>query len=708
MSLKRGILKELKKGPKNVKQLKGKISADGKKMAKLLKVLVKENVISHSKGMYSLVTSSPELVDGTLVKLGRSFGFVSPLDASEDIFVPGHSLCGAMPGDVVKVAILAHPRVAGSREGEVVSITNPNDLVVGTVIFEDGRLAILPDNAHNTPLFIKRNAEAGVKEGDKAAGQILQRGARHRDIRVGVTRRFGSSDAAAQCAKAILYMSGIHKSFPDKVKAEAKTVSEEKITKEIIKTRKDLRKELIFTIDSDSTKDIDDAIGVKKTKGGYELSVHIADVSHYVRPKSYLDEEALARGTSVYYADSVVPMLPKSLSNGVCSLNPQEDRLAFSCIMELDNEGNLLDYKFVKTIICSRVKGVYEEINAIFGGSKDESLQKKYIDVIKSLPVMHELYEKLAILRKERGNMEIETDEPKLVLDENGVCVGVKKRTRGDSEKMIEEFMLMANNAAAHMARRCNVPFVYRVHEKPSYEKVETLKSILTALGVPFKFKEEIPNQKELSELLSRTRGTNIEIPVHNAVLRSMQKAMYEPTPKGHFGLGLSDYAHFTSPIRRYPDLAIHRILGDMVSGLSSDMVTKKYKNFAEVASVQSSQREVAAVQAERSCDDVYKAEYMRPFVGDNFKGVITSVVPFGVYVSLENTVEGLIHSSNLSEYRLELTEGICLTDPVSKASWKMGDEIMVTLAGVDVAQGNIDFAPYNENIVNAEKKTSK
>ncbi|MDL2214314.1 ribonuclease R [Clostridia bacterium OttesenSCG-928-O13] len=694
MSLKSELLKELASQPQTEKQLRKKYGAEGKKLLKVLKLLEREKEIKKEKGVYSLVTTSAGLVEGKLVKLGRSFGFVEPLDGSGDIFVPGHSLKGAMPQDEVTVSLMAYPRVHGSREGEVISITKPHDVVAGTVIKdENGNLALLPDNAPNTPLAIKRSADGGVKEGEKAAGQILERGLRHDEIRVGIIQRFGSASSARQCAKSILFLHGISKSFSDTAKNEAKQAAAEKLSKEVLKSRVDLREEIIFTIDSDTTKDMDDAISAQKTENGFTLSVHIADVSHYVAAKTVLDEEALGRGTSVYYADTVIPMLPKVLSNDVCSLNPGVDRLAFSCKMELDRDGRMLDYQFQKTVIRSCVKGVYSEINQLLDRSADEELQAKYAPVKESLAVLHEIYTKLATLRDARGCMEIESDEAALTIDAAGKCVGVEKRSRGVAERMIEEFMLLANTAAAHLARRRQLPFVYRVHERPSAEKVSKLSSILTALGVDYHFKEDIPTQTELSALLDKTRGTNLEIPVHNAILRTMSKAKYDALPQGHYGLALSDYAHFTSPIRRYPDLAIHRILSDVVAGASDDTLQKRYRHFATSASAISSEREVAAVQVERDCDDCYKAEYMKQFVGKAFDGIITSVMSFGVYVGLPNTVEGLVHTTLLSEHRLELKEGVSLYDAVSGREYRIGDAVRVKVVGVDVSQGNIDFA---------------
>lgn len=703
MSIEKDILRALKGSAKSEKQLKTATGVGGKKLGKALKVLKGQQRIVVRGGKYTLSVQeavrtrkpkprSTEGIASKIVKLGRNFGFAQPLDGSGDIFIPGHALLGAMPGDEVAVHLYAHPRVEGTREGEVVAVTAPNNRLVGTVENREGRLYLLPDNAPEVPIAIKRKGEGGAAHGDKVAGTLVERGNGHALHRAEVVLRFGSADSAQECAKAILYAAGIEKAFPEEAKAQAKRLALTEITPEAEAQREDLRDQIIFTIDSDSTKDIDDAISARRVGKGYELGVHIADVSYFVQPHTPLDKDAFHRGTSVYYADSVIPMLPKQLSNGICSLNPGEDRLAFSCIMQLDANGKMTEYTFAKSVIRSRVKGVYAEINKLFAGSKAKALTAKYKEVSETLSIMREIYEKLTVLRQQRGCMEIESEEPYLLIDENGKCVGVEKRSRGDAERLIEECMLLANTAAATLARSMEIPFVYRVHEKPMEDKAAALKTMLTAAGVPYKFKADIPTQKELGKLLDDSRGTPLEKFVHNAVLRSMAKAKYEPMPKGHYGLALADYAHFTSPIRRYPDLAIHRILTDVVQDMPRAELKKKYKVFVQNASTRSSETELAAQKAERDIDSCYKAEYMRLFMGQEFDGVIGSVMQFGIYVELPNTVEGLIHISRLPEEHLDLVEGVSLTNPLTGIGYRIGDGIRVKLVGVDIARGNIDF----------------
>lgn len=705
MSLRFAILKELAVKPSTIKQLKKALRVDERKVQRTLKALMVENKVTGVKGVYRLRPQAAvnvkskmakqyqkQLVAATFVKLGKSFGFAVPKDGSKDIFIPGRGLFGAMPGDEVLVELFAHPRVPGSREGMIKKVEVMNNRLVGTVEKVGNRLALTPDSIPDLYLFIQKGATSGAQEGDKVAAEIVKRGYSQEDHVVNIVQVFGPADLAKDCAEAIVFGAGIEKEFPAAVLAQGKEIAKLTISKQELEKRIDLRNEIIFTIDAASTKDIDDAISAKKTENGYELGVHIADVSHYVQPKTALDEEALHRATSVYYANQVVPMLPRELSNGICSLNPREERLAFSCLMQLDFYGNLLSYSFQKSVICSVEKGVYSEINAVLEKETTPEIEKKYEPLLPSLVVMQELYEKRAILRAARGNMEIESEEAYLQIDENGKCIGIERRERGISERMIEEFMLLANQSAAMQARKLDIPFVYRVHEKPSPEKVEQLKLILRAAGISAQFANDEPTPAELGKVLDETRGTPLERFVHTGILRSMSKAKYEPEPKGHYGLALEDYAHFTSPIRRYPDLAIHRILASLVEGESVGEIRKKYESFAQKASVISSEKELVAQRVERDCDDCFKAEYMAQFVGERFTGIISSVVQFGVYIELANTVEGMVHVSKLASEHVDLVDGIALVDPLSGKSYKVGDIVEIEVENVNISRGLIDF----------------
>ena len=685
--------------PCTVKELKQKFGGErgaDRKVMEALDELVREAVVCQRQGVFFTVRSgrADKALLCKVVKLGKNFAFVMLEDGTSDIFIPGRFTKGAMPGDDVLVEKFEHPRVEGSDEGAILAIlTEKNDLV-GTVRRVEGRLRFVPDDCPAITMPLARDCEGGAKDGDKVAVEILNRGNRQEDHRVGVAMRFGSSDEAKRCAKALLYAKDIRTRFPDKVRDEAKKFEGAEVSEKDCEGRMDLRALPIFTIDSAETKDIDDAISLTRTSdGGFELGVHIADVSNYVKPGTELDNEAFSRATSVYYADQVVPMLPKALSNGICSLNENELRLAFLLPdASGTRRGNLTDYRFVKSISRSRVKGVYSEINALLAGTADAEIKAKYADVIDQLPAMKELYGHRARLRKERGCMDIESGEVKLILDENGRCIDVKKRTSGESESMIEEFMLLANQCAAHFARVKQIPFVYRVHEEPNAEKLERLHALLQACGINDHFAKDVPTPKELSAILEGVRGTPYEQIINTGMLRCMSKALYEEKPKGHYGLVLKDYAHFTSPIRRYPDLAIHRIMTDMLKGTEKETMILRYTDFAERASKQSSEREVIAMQIERKAEDCYKAEYARRHLGECYEGTISGVTQRGLFIELDNGVEGFVPASSLTPSGTSLTEGVRLTDPASGKTWSLGDKMMITIVRADVNLGKIDF----------------
>lgn len=698
MSMRDKIEHAIQNQPCTVKELKQKFGGErgaDRKVMEALDELVREAVVCQRQGVFFTVRSgrADKALLCKVVKLGKNFAFVMLEDGTSDIFIPGRFTKGAMPGDDVLVEKFEHPRVEGSDEGAILAIlTEKNDLV-GTVRRVEGRLRFVPDDCPAITMPLARDCEGGAKDGDKVAVEILNRGSRQEDHRVGVAMRFGSSDEAKRCAKALLYAKDIRTRFPDKVRDEAKKFEGAEVSEKDCEGRMDLRALPIFTIDSAETKDIDDAISLTRTSdGGFELGVHIADVSNYVKPGTELDNEAFSRATSVYYADQVVPMLPKALSNGICSLNENELRLAFSCLMRLDKEGNLTDYRFVKSIIRSRVKGVYSEINALLAGTADAEIKAKYADVIDQLPAMKELYGHRARLRRERGCMDIESGEVKLILDENGRCIDVKKRTSGESESMIEEFMLLANQCAAHFARVKQIPFVYRVHEEPNAEKLERLHALLQACGINDHFAKDVPTPKELSAILEGVRGTPYEQIINTGMLRCMSKALYEEKPKGHYGLVLKDYAHFTSPIRRYPDLAIHRIMTDLLKGTEKETMILRYTDFAERASKQSSEREVIAMQIERKAEDCYKAEYARRHLGECYDGTVSGVTQRGLFIELDNGVEGFVPASSLTPSGTSLTEGVRLTDPASGKTWSLGDKMMITIVRADVNLGKIDF----------------
>ncbi|MBQ1535429.1 MAG: ribonuclease R [Ruminococcus sp.] len=630
-----------------------------------------------------------------VVRINRTFGFVQDIETGVDYFVAGKYLMGAMPGDIVKVRVFKGK--GESLEGEVTAVEQENySRFMGEIVNEFGQLRIVPDTMCKSSMSFDNPQGLELHEGDKVIAEITHRGKRHSEHSCVITASYGSSMRASSCALCVVEINGLTPVFPPQVIMEARNVSDySRIDKEIPK-RLDLRDLPIFTIDGADTKDIDDAISVTRTKNGYELGVHIADVSHYVLPKSELDNEAFKRGTSVYYANRVIPMLPKELSNGICSLNPGEDRLAFSCIAQLDKQGHITSYKFAKTVIRSRVKGVYSEINEMLEGYNSRSNSVKYEQVADQLPVMLELADILKATRLERGCPELETAEGKLIIDENDRCVDVVPRTRGRSEEMIEDFMLVANECAARFGFDKKLPFVYRIHEEPSEEKTEGFKQALVQLNIQYKIGQHT-TPGDIAAILKQVKDTPLAPIVNSIALRSMSKAKYSTEPVGHFGLVLDDYAHFTSPIRRYPDLAIHRIMSDYLSGEKTEDIARKYSKFSYAAADQATKTEITAMEVERSCEDCYKAEYMLGHVNEEFDGIITGVTDFGVFVGLENTCEGLLHIDQMQEGLYKSDEMISLKNYSTGQTYTLGDKIRVKVMGSNVNSGKIDFTLADE-----------
>lgn len=647
-----------------------------------------EGVVAMRKGMKVALTERLGMHTGEITRLSRTFGFATTDDGKE-YFIPGKCMLGTMPHDRVLIADI--PSRSGEPEGEIIDILSfGSNEMTGLIEYTEGSLYLVPDIAPNTHIVIEKGS-VPYTEGDKVLAEITHRGRRHAEHKVRVVSVFGSSELASSCAESILVLHGVEKFFPEDVLKEAHKIEEGGVQEYSFNNREDLRHLPVFTIDGAESKDLDDAVSVERTEKGWLLGVHIADVSHYVKGNSALDKEAFRRGTSIYYADKVIPMLPKELSNGICSLNPNEDRLTLSAFMELDKDGTMLSYRFCKSVIKSRVKGVYTEINSILCGTASDDILAKYDCVAQEIPLIDELADVLIAKKKRRHAPELETTESKLILDDKGVCVDVVPRERGKSERIIEEFMLCANEAAAKLAREKNVPFVYRVHEAPPEEKTAVLCETLTKLHIEYPhFTEYKP--AHASAILESVRDTEKFQAVNMMVLRSMSKAKYSNEPLGHFGLVLDDYAHFTSPIRRYPDLAIHRIITDILAGYDEKWLNKRYGGFAVNASERSSSAELTAVAVERECEDCYKAEYMKKHIGESFTAKISGVTEYGFYAELPNSVEGLVHIRTLPEGEYDYCEPVALTEKFSNVSYELGDTVQVVCASVDVSSGNIDF----------------
>lgn len=691
-----GIIAILKKSGKKpvsfkelLKKMRGSRGFEFDEFVKTVEKLKTKGVIIENK-LGLMLVDKKDLTKCVISRLNKTYGFARITETDEEIFVSGKFLRGAMPGDVVLARV--YEGSGASREGEVIEILEENfSRFTGEIVLEFGEYKIVPDTLSKYAMDFDNPNNFELHEHDKVMAEITKRGQKHSEHRCMITASFGSSLKAAVCALSVLEINGITPVFPPEVIYEAKQVSDYRRIKEELPHRLDLRDKIIFTIDGADTKDIDDAVSFERTEDGYELGVHIADVSHYVTPRSALDNEAFKRGTSVYYANRVIPMLPAELSNGICSLNPQEDRLAFSCIARLDSNANIISYKFAKTVIRSRVKGVYSEINELLDGYNSKELCEKYAEVMDVFPIMTELAEKLSRKKLSRGAPQLETPEGALIINEEDVCVGVVPYQRGASQEMIEDFMLTANECAARFGLENGLPFVYRIHEDPTAEKFETLVDGLSRLGISYNF-NGAPKPADMSKILEQVKGTDISMIVNNMILRSMSKARYSTEPVGHYGLVLDDYAHFTSPIRRYPDLTIHRIMSDFLSGTSAEECRQKYNKFVYASADQSTQTELTAMQVERSCEDCYKAEYLKAHMGEEFDGMIVSVMEFGMFVALPDTCEGLVSVHSLSEGEYYYDGMMTLKNLNTGESWRVGDAVRVKVENADVNSGKVDF----------------
>ena len=637
-----------------------------------------------------------EDVEATLVSLSKNFGFARPDGGGDDIFIHGSALQGALVGDRIIVGdIRKDDRGPSGRVRRIVE--HKPAQTTGTVSITDEGIELIPDNAIRYNLRMRERDLNGAKNGDKVMASLEQ------DYRgdwayASVKKVFGSGRTARVCADAIVEQYGIPHVFPQEVLDEAERVGNEPISDEEYAKRLDLRGEPIFTIDSKDAKDLDDAISVKRTDFGYTLGVHIADVSHYVKEGSAIDEEAINRGTSVYFADRVIPMLPEVLSNGACSLNAGTDKLAFSALLELDKEGHITKYDFKKTIINSKVRGVYSEVNEILDGTASEEILNKYAPVMESLMSAKELADILKANSAARGTMELDSGESKFILDENGICIDIMPRVSGEAEQLIEQMMVTANIAAAKFSLDHKLPFLYRVHGTPDPKRVEELVTLLQLVGVPCKeIVKPNPETQDFAAILDRVRGLPCETLVSQRLLRTMEKARYSTEETGHFGLALSDYSHYTSPIRRYPDTSIHRVLSAFVEGMPAEEVRRRYAQFCETSATESSRNEIRALIAERDAEDCYMAEYMSQHIGEHFEGTVSGVTMRGVFVRLENSVEGFV-SLDAFEGEDFVYDGL-ITQRSPKRELTIGTPLPIIVASAYVATGKVDFVPDKEKL---------
>ena len=632
---------------------------------------------------------------GKFVSHRKGFGFVeSDEELVQDLFIPKNDINGALHNDRVMAEIVTPATEDRRAEGKVIKIIKREvTRVVG--LFQENKsfgFVVPDDKKFNQDIFIPKRYISGAKNDDKVVCEITVWPQENRKPEGKIVEILGKKGERGVEIDSIIRAHGLPEEFPKKVIDEANFVAGQELEDEIAR-RLDLRDLDIFTIDGEDAKDLDDAISIEVLpNGNYKLGVHIADVTHYVKEKSKLDKEALKRATSVYLVDKVIPMLPKQLSNGVCSLNPFEDKLTLSCIMEIDAEGKVVKYDIAETVINSKARMTYTEVSDILE-KDDEKLKKTFAKQVDDFIAAEKLARILMKRRQRRGAIDFDFPEAKIILNKNGEVVDIKHYERRISNKMIEEFMLVANETVAEHFFWLQLPFVYRIHETPSVEKMEDLNKFMATFGYHIKGNLEDVHPKEMQSIIEKIKGTKEEESISTIMLRSMKQAKYSPSCIGHFGLAAKYYCHFTSPIRRYPDLQIHRIIKEQLNNKLNNKRQDQLAHIVEYASTQSSERERAAELAERDVHDYYKACYMADKVGQQFDGVVSGVTSFGIFVELENTVEGLIRLANMrDDYYIYNQETYSIIGERSKKTFRIGDSVRIEVDNVNVDFKEIDF----------------
>ena len=632
---------------------------------------------------------------GKFVAHRKGYGFVeSDEEFTQDLFIPKDDINGALHNDRVMAEIVTPATEDKRAEGKVIKIIKREvTRVVG--LFQENKsfgFVVPDDKKFNQDIFIPKRGFNGAKNDDKVVCEITLWPQENRKPEGKIIEVLGKKGERGVEIDSIIRAHGLPEEFPKKVIDEANYVSSQDLEDEIDR-RLDLRHLDIFTIDGEDAKDLDDAISIEVLpNGNYKLGVHIADVTHYVREKSKLDKEALKRATSVYLVDKVIPMLPKQLSNGVCSLNPFEDKLTLSCIMEIDENGKVVNSEIAETVINSKARMTYTEVSDILE-KDDEKLKQTFAKQVEDFKNAEKLARILMKRRERRGAIDFDFPEAKIILNREGKVVDIKCYERRISNKMIEEFMLVANETVAEHFYWLQLPFVYRIHETPSAEKMEDLNKFIATFGYHIKGDLEDVHPKEIQSLVEKIKGTKEEESISTIALRSMKQAKYSPQCIGHFGLAAKYYCHFTSPIRRYPDLQIHRIIKEQLNNKLNNKRQEQLSHIVEYASTQSSERERAAELAERDVHDFYKACYMADKVGQEFDGVVSSVTSFGMFVELENTVEGLIRLANMrDDYYIYNQETYTIMGERSHKTFKIGDTVRIKVDNVNVDFREIDF----------------
>lgn len=672
----------------------GAKSEEQKELKRILIHMEEEGLIVRTRKKRYGLPEKMNLVVGVLQGSQKGFGFLVPDNPKEkDLYIPVENLNGAMHNDKVIARITLGSIGGNKREGEVIRVLKRgNEKVVGT--FEKNKKYgfVMPDDRRiYQDIFISKDDFGKAKEGYKVVVEITKWPEGRRNPEGKVIEVLGYKDDPEIDIISIIRMHNLPEDFSDDVKRQVLKIPNEVEMKQTM-GRKDLRDSLIITIDGDDAKDLDDAISLEILENGhFLLGVHIADVSQYVFEKSPLDKEALSRGTSVYLIDRVLPMLPKELSNGICSLSPHIDRLTLSCNMEIDRKGKVIGYDVYESVINSKERMTYNDINKILECG-DNELKKKYDYLLDMFENMEKLMKILRNKRNERGSLDFEFDETKVELDNKGKPIDIRPYVRGVSEKIIEEFMIVCNETIAEHFYWKEMPFIYRVHEEPDSEKMQAFNLLIHNFGYNIKGAEDV-HPKALQNILEKAKGKKEERLVNTLLLRSLKKAKYDGKNLGHFGLASRNYCHFTAPIRRYPDLMIHRIIKEDLHGKMSKERIEKLQEIIPYIAIQSSVRERGADEAEREIIDLKKAQYMEDKIGEEFEGIISGITAYGMYVQLENTVEGLVHVSNMEDdYYIFDESNYLLIGERKRKVFRIGDIVKINVLSVDIKNRSIDF----------------
>lgn len=658
------------------------------------------------KGKYT--KGEAKRIVGTYQAHARGFGFVAVEGEDDDIFISEDDTNGAFHGDQVEVTIKSAPD-GKRREGKVVRIlSHGTTRLVGYFQKNKNFGFVVPDNQRFIKdVFVPLERSKGAVTGHKVVVELTKYGGDNKKPEGKIVEIIGHVNDPGTDIMSIVKGYDLPIEFPEKVLNQAERVAKDVSTADMA-GRMNIRDWQMVTIDGEDAKDLDDAISLTKEGENYKLGVHIADVTNYVQEKSALDREAYKRGTSVYLVDRVIPMLPHILSNGICSLNEGEDRLALSCIMTINDKGNVVDYKIAETVICVDRRMTYTSVKKILE-EQDEEECKKYEEFVPMFQMMEKVAGILREKRKKRGSIDFDFPETKMVLDEQGKPIELKPYDRNVATKIIEDFMLIANETVAEHYFWQEIPFVYRTHEQPDEEKIQKLAIFINNFGHSMHIANNAVRPKEIQKLLVKVEGTNEEALISRLALRSMKQAKYTPENTGHFGLATTYYCHFTSPIRRYPDLQIHRIIKEDLRGRMNENRREHYEKILPEVTKQCSERERLAEEAERETIKLKKVEYMEEHIGEVFEGVISSITKWGIYVELPNTIEGLVHVTNMHDDHYDyIEERFEMVGEHTRKVYKLGQTVYIVATGTDRLQRTIDFEFVEKEEVDYGKRTGE